>query len=81
LKNSGTLEKAAAMASAPRRFHGWAPWTIPLFIPAYNRKEAEQEAPYWADCFVRVRGGFFVFDSEESLQKWKATPAADWPRV
>jgi hypothetical protein len=58
-----------------------AAWTIPLFIPAFNRKEAEEEAPYWAERFVRVRGGFFVFDSEEALQKWKATPVADWPRV
>lgn len=56
-------------------------WTIPLFIPAYNRKDAEEGAPFWAERFVRVSGGYFVFDSEEALQKWKATPVEDWPRV
>jgi hypothetical protein len=54
-----------------------AAWTIPLFIPATNK----QEAPSWAERFVRVREGFFVFDSDEALKKWKATPVEDWPRV
>jgi hypothetical protein len=58
-----------------------AAWTIPLFIPATNKKEAKQEAPSWAERFVRVREGFFVFDSDEALKKWKATPVEDWPRV
>lgn len=56
-------------------------WTLPHFIPADTREEAEEEAPSWAECYVPVRGGFFVFESEEVLQKWKATPVAKWPRV
>jgi hypothetical protein len=48
-----------------------------LFIPARNRKEAERDAPRWACRFARVTGGFIAFDSEEALQRWKATTAAE----
>ena len=53
----------------------------PAFHSRRHQEEAEEEAPCWAECYVPVRGGFFVFESEEVLQKWKATPVAKWPRV
>ncbi len=37
-----------------------------------TRREAEQDAPYWACRFARVSGGFMVFDSQAALDEWLA---------
>jgi hypothetical protein len=48
-----------------------------VFIPAKNGREAERAAPAWALHFVRVVGGFMVFDSQATLETWRESQPAE----